>query len=40
MGSYTIAFGQAIQVQDYPAGIYLYRAVIDGKAYSGKIVKQ
>ena len=40
MGGYTIAFGQAIQVQDYPAGIYLYRAVIDGKAYSGKIVKQ
>jgi len=39
MGSYKINFAQAIDISAYPTGIYLYRAVIDGKGYSGKVVR-
>ena len=39
VGSYSIGFAQPIDISGYEAGIYLYRAVIDGKCYSGKIVK-
>jgi hypothetical protein len=39
VAQYQIRFGQPIQIHQLPAGLYLYRAVIDGKAFSGKIVK-
>jgi hypothetical protein len=40
MGSYKINFAQSIDICSFPQGIYLYRAVIDGKSYSGKIIRQ
>ena len=40
MGQYQIRFGQAIDISLYSQGIYFYRAVIDGKHYSGKIIKR
>jgi len=40
VGQYNIHFGQPIDVSAFPAGVYLYRAVIDGKPFSGKIIKQ
>jgi len=40
MGSYKINFAQSIDVSSFKSGIYFYRAVIDGKSYSGKVVKQ
>lgn len=40
MGEYKIRFGQPVEISGYPAGVYLYRAVIDGKLYSGKILKR
>jgi len=40
VGQYNIHFGQPIDVSAFPSGVYLYRAVIDGKAFSGKIIKQ
>ncbi|HRH35880.1 MAG TPA: T9SS type A sorting domain-containing protein, partial [Catalimonadaceae bacterium] len=40
VGQYNIHFGQPIDVSAFLAGVYLYRAVIDGKAFSGKIIKQ
>lgn len=39
MGAYKIKFGQPIDVSQYAAGIYFYRAIIDGSSYSGKILK-
>jgi hypothetical protein len=39
MGGYKIQFAQSIDISAFPKGIYLYRAVIDGKPYSGKIIK-
>jgi hypothetical protein len=40
MGQYQIRFGQPIELSALPPGLYLYRAVIDGKSYSGKVVKR
>ena len=40
MGSFKINFAQSIDVSSFKSGIYFYRAVIDGKSYSGKVVKQ
>lgn len=40
VGSYQMRFGQPINISGFETGVYLYRAVIDGKAYSGKIIKQ
>ena len=40
MGSYKINFAQSIDISAFPQGVYLYRAVIDGKGYSGKVVKK
>ena len=40
MGYYQLRFAQPIDVSGYRQGIYLYRAIIDGKAYSGKIIKR
>jgi hypothetical protein len=39
VAQYQIRFGQPIQIHQLPTGLYLYRAVIDGKAFSGKIMK-
>ena len=40
VGNYKIGFAQPIDISGYSSGVYLYRAIIDGKLYSGKIVKQ
>jgi len=40
MGSYAIRFGQPIDVSAFPQGLYFYRAVIDGKAYSGRVLRK
>jgi hypothetical protein len=40
MAQYQIRFGQPIELSALPSGLYLYRAVIDGKSYSGKVVKR
>lgn len=40
VGNYNIRFGQPIELAGLSPGLYLYRAVIDGKAYSGKVVKR
>jgi len=40
MGQYHLQFAQPIDVSGYESGIYLYRAVVDGKAFSGKIIKR
>lgn len=40
MGEYRIRFGQPMDISQFESGIYLYRAVIDGKLYSGKILKR
>ena len=40
MGSYAIRFGQPIDVSAFPQGLYFYRAVIDGKAYSGRVLRR
>jgi hypothetical protein len=40
MAQYQIRFGQPIELSALPPGLYLYRAVIDGKSYSGKVVKR
>ena len=40
MGSYAIRFGQPIDVSSFPQGLYFYRAVIDGKAYSGRVLRR
>ena len=39
VGQYQIRFGQPIDVSAFPAGVYLYRANIDGRAFSGKIIR-
>ncbi len=39
VGQYQIRFGQPIEISHLKGGVYLYRAVIDGKSYSGKIIK-
>ena len=35
----TVRFGQPINISSFAPGLYLYRAVIDGKPFSGKVVK-
>jgi hypothetical protein len=35
----TVRFGQPIDISSFAPGLYLYRAVIDGKPFSGKVVK-
>ena len=40
MGSYKINFAQSIDISAFPQGVYLYRAVIDGKGYSGMVVRE
>ena len=35
----TVRFGQSINISSFAPGLYLYRAVIDGKPFSGKVVK-
>lgn len=40
MGVYHLRFAVPIDVSGYESGVYLYRAVVDGKNYSGKIVKR
>ena len=40
VGQYQIRFGQPINISNLESGLYLYQAVIDGKAFSGKIIKQ
>ena len=40
MGQYHLQFAQPIDVSGFESGIYLYRAVVDGKAFSGKIIKR
>jgi hypothetical protein len=36
----TVRFGQPIDISTFAPGLYLYRAVIDGKPFSGKVVRQ
>jgi hypothetical protein len=36
----TVRFGQPINISSFAPGLYLYRAVIDGKPFSGKVVRQ
>lgn len=40
MGVYHLRFAVPIDVSGYESGVYLYRAVIDGKFFSGKIIKR
>jgi hypothetical protein len=35
----TVRFGQPIDISSFAPGLYLYRAVIDGKPFSGKVFK-
>jgi hypothetical protein len=35
----TVRFGQPINISSFAPGLYLYRAVIDGKPFSGKVVR-
>jgi len=35
----TVRFGQPIDISSFAPGLYLYRAVIDGKPFSGKVVR-
>jgi hypothetical protein len=35
----TVRFGQPIDISSFATGLYMYRAVIDGKPFSGKVVK-
>lgn len=39
VGQYQIRFGQPIEISHLQSGVYLYRAVIDGKSYSGKVIR-
>ena len=36
----TVRFGQPIDISSFAPGLYLYRAVIDGKPFSGKVMRQ
>jgi len=40
LGVYQLRFAVPIDISGYESGIYLYRAIIDGKSYSGKIGKR
>ena len=35
----TVRFGQPIDISSFAPGLYLYRAVIDGKPFSGKVMR-
>jgi len=40
VGQYRLQSGAPIDISGLEQGMYLYRAMIDGKGYSGKIIKQ
>lgn len=36
----TVSGSQTVQLNDWPAGLYLLRATADGHAYAGRFIKQ